>query len=136
MSDKILVDTSAWVLSFRETGNPKLKDYLRDALDDDSVVTTNIILLELLQGCKSKKEYDTLKSRLDILPCYSLADHTWAIAYESGFSLRRKGITIPTVDIMICSIAKENALTLFHHDNHLKVISREMGVQAIDFIKA
>ncbi|MEK6697501.1 MAG: PIN domain-containing protein [Nitrospirota bacterium] len=136
MSDKILVDTSAWVLSFREAGNPKLKDYLRDALDDDSVVTTNIILLELLQGCKSKKEYDSLKSRLDILPCYGLAEHTWAIAYESGFSLRRKGITIPTVDIMICSIAKENALALLHHDNHLKVISREMGVQAIDFLKA
>jgi hypothetical protein len=80
-------------------------------MSDKIVVTTNIILLELLQGCKSKKEYDTLKSRLDILPCYSLAEHTWAIA-------------------------KENAFALLHHDDHLKVISREMGVQAIDFIKA
>jgi predicted nucleic acid-binding protein len=55
MSDKILVDTSAWILSFRDSGSQKLKDNLRKALDTDRVVTTNIIILELLQGCRTKK---------------------------------------------------------------------------------
>ncbi len=68
MHDRVLVDTSAWIASFRETGNQKLKEYLREALDLDRVVTTNIVILELLQGCKSRKEYDALKDRLDILP--------------------------------------------------------------------
>lgn len=136
MGGKILVDTSAWVLSFRTAGNPDLKDYLRDALDADSVVTTDIVLLELLQGCKSKKEYDALKSRLDILPCFSLAERTWTLACESGFSLRRKGITVTTIDVMICSVAKENNLALLHHDSHLKVVSREMSIKSVDFMKA
>jgi hypothetical protein len=131
----MLVDTSAWVMSFRETGNPKLKEYLKEALDLDRVVTTNIVILELLQGCKTRKEFDALKSRLDVLPFYSMGGRTWSIAYEAGFSLRRKGITIPTVDILICSLARENGLMLLHHDNHLKVISREMGVKAVDFLK-
>jgi predicted nucleic acid-binding protein len=48
MRDEILVDTSAWILSFRETGNETLKDYLREALDSNRVVITNIIILELL----------------------------------------------------------------------------------------
>jgi len=134
MSDKILVDTSAWILSFKDSGNQKLKDCLREAIDSDSVVTTNIIILELLQGCKNKKEYEALKSRLDVLPLYKLTENTWTIAYESGFLLRRKGITAPTVDIMISSIAKENMLTIFHHDNHLKIISHEMGIKAVDFL--
>jgi len=134
MSDKILVDTSAWILSFKDSGNEKLKDYLRKAIDSDRVVTTNIIILELLQGCKNKKEYDALKSRFDVLPVYKLTENTWIIAYETGFLLRRKGINAPTVDIMISSIAKENILTIFHHDNHLKTISLEMGIKAIDFL--
>ncbi|MBI4653840.1 MAG: PIN domain-containing protein [Nitrospirae bacterium] len=134
MSDKVLVDTSAWIVSFKESDNQKLKNYLREALNSDRVVTTNIIILELLQGCKDKKEYETLKSRLEVLPLYGLTGNTWSIAYEMGFLLRRKGITIPTVDIMIASIAKENTLSVFHYDNHLKVICREIGVKAIDFL--
>ena len=134
MSDKILVDTSAWIISFKDSGNQELKDCLRKALDADSVVTTNIIVLELLQGCKNKKEYEALKSRLNILPLYTLTEETWRIAYETGFLLRRKGINVPTVDILISSIAKENMLTIIHHNNHLKTISHEMDVKAIDFL--
>jgi len=57
MSDKILVDTSAWIISFKDSGNQKLKKCLREALD-----------------------------------------------------------------------------SIFHHDNHLKTISYEMDVKAIDFL--
>jgi len=134
MSDKILVDTSAWILSFKSTGNQRLKDYLRVALDSDKVVTTNIVILELLQGCKDRKEYKALKSRLEVLPLYGLTEKIWSIAYETGFLLRTKGITVPTVDILIASIAKENTLILLHHDNHLKIISREMGIKTVDFL--
>lgn len=31
-------------------------------------------------------------------------------------------------------IAKENALTILHHDNHLKLICREMGIKTVDFL--
>ena len=134
MSDKILVDTSAWILSFKDKGNERLKDYLIKALDSDRVVITHIIILELLQGCKNRKEYDTLKARLEILQMYGMTDSTWSIAYETGFLLRTKGITVPTVDILISSIAKENMLTLLHHDNHLKIISRVIELKTVDFI--
>ncbi|MEW6410578.1 MAG: PIN domain-containing protein [Nitrospirota bacterium] len=134
MSDKLLVDTSAWILSFKDSGNQKLKDYLRESIDSDRVVTTNIVILELLQGCKDKNEYKTLKSRLDILPLYKVTDRSWSIAYEIGFFLKRKGLTVPTVDIILASIAKENALTILHHDNHLKIISREIGIKTVDFL--
>jgi predicted nucleic acid-binding protein len=134
MSDNILVDTSAWILSFKVPGNTKLKDYLRNAIDADRAGITNIIILELLQGCKNKKEYETLKSRLEVLPLYTLTENTWFIAYETGFLLRRKGLTVPTVDIVISSIAKENNLTVLHHDTHLKILSREMGIKAVDFM--
>ena len=135
MGDDLLVDTSAWIASFCEKGNEKLKDFLRSALELDHVVTTNIVVLELLQGCKKRKEYDTLKERLDILPLLALDDKAWAIAYEAGYGLRRKGITVPTLDMLICSVAKSHGLKILHHDDHMKSMSREMGIEAVDFLK-
>jgi hypothetical protein len=29
---------------------------------------------------------------------------------------------------------KENMLTIFHHDNHMKIISHEMGIKTVDFV--
>jgi len=136
MSDSILVDTSAWILSFRETGNPKLKEFLKEAIESDRVATTNFVILELLQGCKTTKEYNALKERLDTLPLLELDESVWSIAYETGFSLRRKGITAPTVDILICSIAKRNGLAILHHDEHIRIISRLLEIQAMDYLKA
>lgn len=136
MSDSILVDTSAWILSFRETGNPKLKEFLRDAIEIDRVATTNFVILEILQGCKTTKEYGALKTRFDTLPLFAPDEDVWTIAYETGFSLRRKGITAPTVDILICSIAKRNGLALLHHDEHIRIIARMLGIQAMDYLKS
>lgn len=31
-------------------------------------------------------------------------------------------------------IAKDNMLTILHHDNHLKIISHEMGIKTVDFL--
>lgn len=135
MSDKILVDTSAWILSFRRTGSLKLKEFLIEALDLDRVATSNIIVLELLQGAKTEKEYYLLKSRLDVLALYGISESTWNMAYKAGFQLRRKGITVPTADILISCIAKEHGLHLLHHDAHLKAAARELGVKAVDYLE-
>ena len=134
MADEVLVDTSAWIASFREKGNERLKDYLRDALELDRVVTTNIVVLELLQGCRTRKEYDSLKERLDILSLFPLDDKAWHLAYEAGYGLRRKGITVPTVDILICAIAKAHNLKVLHHDDHMRSLSKELGIKAVDFL--
>jgi predicted nucleic acid-binding protein len=135
VDDEVLVDTSAWITSFRGKGNDKLKDFLMSALELDRVVTTNIVILELLQGCKTRKEYEALKERLGILPLFVLDEKTWALAYEAGYGLRRKGITVPTVDILICSIAKAHGLKVLHHDDHMKSLSRELGIKSVDFLK-
>ena len=47
MKDKLIVDTSAWIASFREAGNQKLKDFLADALDLDRVLMLGILRIAL-----------------------------------------------------------------------------------------
>jgi predicted nucleic acid-binding protein len=63
-----------------------------------------------------------LKIRLESLDILSTALSVLEQAYEIGFSLRRKGLTIPTVDLIIAALAIENKSLLFHHGDYLEVI--------------
>ena len=49
----ILVDTSAWIVSFKKAGSHDLKEFIRQAIVSGNAVTSPIIILELLQGCRS-----------------------------------------------------------------------------------
>jgi len=134
MSGKLLVDTSAWIVSFRKTGNEKLKKSLIAALDSLSVATTNIIILELLQGCRNKNEYDAMTSRLNALETFPVSSDVWSLAYNTGYELRRKGITVSTVDIIIAAVAKTYNCSLLHHDKHFRPIAKHLHINAVDFV--
>ena len=118
----ILIDTSAWIASFKKTGNHELKEFMKQVIVSGLVVTSPIIILELLQGCRSTGERDALKIKLESLDILSITLSVWEQAYELGFSLRRKGLTIPTVDLIIAALAIENKSLLLHHDEHYEMI--------------
>lgn len=134
MDKKILVDTSAWIVSFKKTGHETLKTLLKEALDSDRIVAAPFILLELLQGCKTQHEFYNLKARLESLENCSMDDISWERAYHFSFSLRRKGLTIPTLDIIIAFLCIEKGYTLLHHDQHFRMIARYSNLDAIDFL--
>ncbi len=118
----ILIDTSAWIASFKKTGNHELKEFMRQSIISGLAVTSPVIILELLQGCRSIGERDALKNKLESLDILSINLSVWEQAYELGFSLRRKGLTIPTVDLIIAALAIENKNLLVHHDEHYEMI--------------
>ncbi len=135
MTDKkVLVDTSAWIVGFRRIGPEGLKTFLREALDSDRVVTTPPIILELLQGCKTQKEFEALKARLESLERSPLEGLPWERVYHLGFSLRRKGLTIPTLDLLIASLSLEQGYLLLHHDQHFRMIAKHCELDAVDFL--
>ena len=134
MSDKILIDTSAWIVSFKKTGNENLKEKVMEALASLSAVTTNIIVLELLQGCRDKKEYEAMKSRMEALEVLTMNEAVWETAYRVGYDLKRKGITVPTLDILISSLAKAYGCLILHHDKHFRIIAKHIGISALDYM--
>lgn len=119
----VLVDTSAWITSFKRTGHPDLKEFMRQIVVSGQAVTSEIIILELLQGCRSGEERDALRIRLESLDILPFTQAVWEQAYELAFSLRRRGLTIPTTDLMIAALALENKSVLLHHDEHYERIA-------------
>ncbi len=118
----VLVDTSAWIVSFKKAGNRDLKEFLSQVVVSGHATTSPIIIMELLQGCRSAGERDSLKAKLESLDLLPVTPAVWEKAYELGFSLRRKGLTVPTVDLIIAAIALEHRTVLLHHDEHFEML--------------
>ena len=118
----ILIDTSAWIASFKKIGNHELKESVKQAIVSGLGVTSPVIILELLLGCRSVEERNALRTKLESLDVLPITQGVWEQAYELGFSLRRKGVTIPTTDLIIAALAIENKSLLLHHDEHYEMI--------------
>ncbi len=131
--EKVLVDTSAWIFSFKKDGNPELKDFLKNSISGGTAASSPIIILELLQGCRTEEERDALRIKLESLDVLPIAQAVWERAHELGFSLRRKGFTIPTVDLIIAAIAIENNCIVLHQDKHYEMIASHSTLRTQQF---
>lgn len=126
--EQILIDTSAWIASFKKTGNIQLKEFLKNSILAGLATTSPIIILELLQGCRTLEERDALKIKLESLDLLSITQSAWERSYELAFSLRKKGLTIPTADLIIAAIAIENNSMIVHQDEHYEMIAQHYPI--------
>ncbi len=81
-----------------------------------------VILTELLQGAKIEKEFNAILENFIVLPFLNTTIDTWVRAGKISFSLRRKGITIPTTDLIIAGLAIEHDCSVFTVDPHFEKI--------------
>ncbi len=131
MNEFVIVDTSAWICSFSEKGFQEIKDKLIRYLDEDRVAITGLIILELLQGTNSKKEFDKLFERLQGLHYLLTEETSWLKTSSLSFSLQRDGFKIPSTDLLIAAIAIENNCLLLHKDKHFDYISQHSKLKSI-----
>lgn len=132
---RVLVDTSAWIVSFKKKGNDELKEFLKHSLEERKALTNELIILELLRGCRSREEFQNLKTRLESLDSVEITKGVWERTFSLGFSLKRKGIIIPTVDLVIACLAVENDCFLLHHDRHFTMMRSYSTLQLVDFLE-
>lgn len=93
-------------------------------LTEDRVAINEIIKTELLIGAKNVQQYQELQDDLAVLPHIPLTETVWDSARRLGFSLARKGFSIPLSDLVIAASAICYEYDLFHLDRHFETISR------------
>ena len=121
MKGRVLIDTSIWIEFFnRDSSQPG--DLLQQLLLEGRAATTGIILTELLQGAKLEKEFEAILSIVSAVPVLEATLETWVQAGRISFGLRRKGITIPTTDLVIATVAIQNECQVFSLDPHFNKI--------------
>ena len=129
--DKVIVDTSAWIESFRPKGETKLKEVLRELISDGKILLPGIIKTELLRGTKSKKEFQMLGELLGSLIYLSVEDDFWGRLARFSFDLFREGVTVPLADTCVALLAIENDVPLLHQDTHFDLIAQKTGLKIL-----
>ena len=120
---KVIVDTSAWIESFRPQSEIAIADFVKDLILKDRILVPGIIKTELLRGTKNKKEFERLDDLLKGLEYLPVFDDFWEKLSRFSFSLFRKGATVPLTDTYIALLCIENNVSILHRDKHFDLIA-------------
>jgi predicted nucleic acid-binding protein len=117
----VIADTSIWIEFFNR---PKSKEKRRMdfLIDENQLLFVGPVLMELLQGCRTSRDADIILNHVSALPFLEMSFSTWRRTGEISAGLRRKGITLPTIDLIIAVLAMEHDAEVFTVDPHFQKI--------------
>ena len=115
----LLVDTSVWSLALRrdvEVTTPEVGALKEALLGSDTVVTTALVLQELLQGFAGPKAQQQIIEKFAVLPLIrpDRDDHIAAAALRN--TCRRAGVQLGTIDALLAQLAIRHDLVLLTTD--------------------
>ncbi len=115
----LLVDTSVWSLALRrdaEVAEPQVEALKKALFGSEVIVTTGLILQELLQGFSGPKAQAQIVERFAALPLVQpdRDDHVAAAGIRN--TCRRAGVQIGTIDALLAQLCIRHELTLLTTD--------------------
>jgi predicted nucleic acid-binding protein len=129
----ILTDTSVWIDCFRNDSSA-IAQFIREKIINDEIVYSGIIMAELLQGCKTIKEYNSMKSALSILPFVEFDFNTWEKGSEIAFEMRKQGYNLPITDCLIAALCLQHNFELLTFDKHFIAIAGKFPLKLMKFV--
>ena len=122
----LFVDTSVWSLAFRRDAVSSAAEVsvLCQALEGgDTIVTTGLVLQELLQGFSGPRAREDIIDRFGALPLLvpDRADHIDAAELRNR--CRRAGVQIGAIDALLAQLCVRHALTLLTTDSDFLHVS-------------
>ena len=115
----ILVDTSVWSLALRrdaEASEPEVQVLKHSLLGDEVVVTTGLVLQELLHGFSGAKAQAQIVQRFASLPLIQPDRDDYIGAAALRNTCRRAGVQIGTIDALLAQLCIRHELTLLTTD--------------------
>lgn len=128
----IFLDSSVLIDYFNGKDNWQVEK-LDEILGKEIVIIGDYVLIEVLQGFRNDKDYNTARNILNSFPCFSICGEEIAIKSADNYrKLRKKGITIrKTIDVIISTFCIENDLLLLHNDKHFLPLEKHLGLQSV-----
>lgn len=118
--ESILLDTSVWIDVLRGK-TPNMVALTQRLLNDDRVLTCGPVIFEIKRGLRSPERKKILPL-FDALIRLSFDEVTWDAAGDLDASLRKKGVTIPPMDVLIAQICLHHKVSLFTLDEHFRSV--------------
>ena len=128
----ILIDSSVWIDYFNGLDTPQTSK-LDMLLGVEALGIRDLILIEVLQGFRIDKDYETAKQLLTSLSIFTMLNMEIAIKSVDNFRyLRKRGITIrKTVDTIIATFCIEEKYPLLFSDRDFLPFAQYLGLRAV-----
>jgi predicted nucleic acid-binding protein len=128
----ILVDSSVWIDFFRGKSTVQT-EMLEGLLDSQALGIGDMILTEVLQGCKLDKEFNEVRRMLSRLDLVLLGGEDVAVEAARNYrKLRSLGITVRgTIDVVLATRCIVSGHQLLHSDRDFDAFEKHLGLRCV-----
>jgi len=128
----LFVDTSVWSLALRRNGSssaPQVASLVRAIESGELILTTGLVLQELLQGFSGPKARERILERFSALPLLvpDRADHVEAAALRN--TCRRHGVQVGTIDALLAQLCIRHGLWMLSSDQDFQRIASHCALR-------
>jgi len=129
----IVVDTSVWIDYLRGVASDRVERLRILMRRQPEMLIGDLILCEVLQGCRSEAEATEVEAALREFAIVPLSTPDLAVRAAANYRLlRRRGVTIrTTIDMIIGTFCIEHGHTLLHSDRDFEPMERLLGLRTI-----
>jgi len=128
----LFVDTSVWSLALRRdppAGRAEVGMLARALERGETLLTTGLVLQELLQGFAGPKSRSEIVDRFSALPLLAPDRDDHIEAAELRNRCRRKRVQIGTIDALLAQLCIRHALTMLTADDDFTRIAEHSGLK-------
>lgn len=128
----LFVDTSVWSLAFRReppSAAGEVQALIRAIEAGELILTTGLVLQELLQGFSGPKARTEILDRFAAIPLVvpDRTDHIEAAALRNR--CRRAGIQAGTIDALLAQLCLRHGLTMLSTDDDFRHIAGQCALK-------
>jgi predicted nucleic acid-binding protein len=119
----LFVDTSVWSLALRRdtpAAVPEVHVLVRALEADEAILTTGLVLQELLQGFSGPRAREQIVERFAALPLLVPDRRDHVDAAELRNKCRRGGVQIGTIDALLAQLCIRHDLTMLATDRDFR----------------
>jgi predicted nucleic acid-binding protein len=123
----LFVDTSVWSLALRRdqpADRPEVGMLVRAVESGEMLLTTGLVLQELLQGFAGPKSRSQIVERFSALPLIVPDRDDHIHAAELRNHCRRKGVQIGTIDALLAQLCVRHDVTMLTADEEFTLVAR------------
>jgi hypothetical protein len=123
----VFVDTSVWSLALRRDRpepTPEVESLSLRLKDGETVITTWLVLQELLQGFRGAKARSAIIDHFSVLPFLTPDRDDHVAAADLRSACRRRGMQVGTIDALLAALCIRHDLTMLTTDADFARIAR------------
>ena len=130
----ILIDSSVWIDYFNDLDLPHTRK-VNEILGKQEIITTELVVTEVLQGFRIAKEFEAASKVLDSFRFETIGGCDVAVqAARNCVYLRSLGFTIlKTVDTILATKCIMSGFELLHNDRDFFPFENFLGLRAVEF---